>query len=177
MLPDMTALADLIAPLNREVAVPGTFANVYPGTSDGDLLGALADAFSAAQIDGFFLRQSLVGSSGVVEPELSPAGGALIVTYAGERMVNAQILNLRSRVAYEAGSVKYEVEASASVLVQLLKNIAERRRRLQQLADGVAYGGTGMFMVDMYADRAYPWASAITGDGSVMMYDYELVGR
>lgn len=170
MLLGMSKLSDLVESLKREVAVPGTFSTVYPNTSDLDLIGSLADAFGAAQIDGLFINQQLDPLVYTVTPDLSPVGGALVVAYAGERLINAAILNMRSRVSYEAGPVKYEIENATSVLVQLLKNLIERRRRLQDLADGVARSGTGILMGDLVSTRAALDA------GPAVLYAYEVAG-
>jgi hypothetical protein len=47
----MTDLADLVESLKREVAIPGTFATVFPTTTDDDPTGALADGVAETQLD------------------------------------------------------------------------------------------------------------------------------
>src|SRR6188768_4291294 len=114
-----TDLNDLIPSLKREVAVPGTFPTVYPNTTDADLVGSLMDAFGRAQIDGFFLEQTLDVDQETVDPDLSSGGQQVVVLYAAESILRSQIMSLKQRVLYEAGPVKYETENSASVLAAI----------------------------------------------------------
>lgn len=168
-----TDLNDLIPSLKRAVAVPGTFTTVYPSTTDADLLGSLMDAFSRAQIDGFFLEQTLDVDAETVDPDLSGAGQQVVVLYAGESILRSQIMSLKQRVLYEAGPVKYETENSASVLAALLKDLTARRMAMIEQASAVRRGV--MFaMQDMYADRV----SGVEGVyiGSPRFYPYELAG-
>lgn len=175
----MTNLEDLVEPLKREVAVPGTFDTVYKSTSDVDLEGSLADAFGAAQIDGFFLNQTITDPDAEVQavtPDLSPAGKAVIVIYAAERILTAQIMSLKQRVAYEAGPVKYETENSASVLSEILKQMRLRRTQILDSVQSMQYA-VSISTVDMYADRI----AGLEGLGIMAgerwgFYPYELGG-
>lgn len=144
----MTDLATLVEPLKREVAVPGTFATAYASTQDDDLKNSLMDAFANANLDGFLLDYQLDLSTAIVTPDLPPAGRAILVTYAAERILFAKIAGLKNRALYEAGPVKYETEQSASVLTQLLKMIQERRRELLS-----KLSVTGTVTRDMFLDR------------------------
>ena len=168
-----TDLNDLTAPLKREVAVPGTFATVYPNTSDGDLVGSLMDAFGRAQIDGFFLTQTLDVDLETVDPDLSPAGQQVVVLYAAESILRSQIMSLKQRVLYEAGPVKYETENSASVLSAILKDLTARRMAMLNQAALVRRGVT-FGMQDMYADRVSGVEDVYIG--SPVFYGYELTG-
>jgi hypothetical protein len=170
----MTNLEQLVEPLKREVAVPGTFDTVYPNTSDVDLEGSLADAFGAAQIAGYFLDQVITDPDAEVQavtPDLSPAGRALVVIFAAERILTTQIMSLKQRVAYEAGPVKYETENSASVLVEILKQMRQRRDAIVKAAETARYSSTFQ-MQDMYADRVSGTEGLIVGEP--VFYSYEL---
>lgn len=170
----MTNVADLVEPLKREVAVPGTFDSVYPNTTDTDLEGSLADAFGTAQISGYFLDQvisDLDDDPVTVTPDLSPAGRALVVIFAAERILTSQIMSLKQRVAYEAGPVKYETENSATVLVEILKQMRLRREAIVKAAESARSAGTFQ-MADMYADRVTGTEGLIVGDP--VFYAYEL---
>lgn len=172
----MTDIADLVEPLKREVAVPGTFDTVYPNTSDVDLEGALADAFGAAQIYGFFLEQTISDldvDPVEITPDLSSAGKAVVVIFAAERILVSQIMSLKQRVLYEAGPVKYETENSASVLVEILKQMRLRRTAIMEAA-AIAVRSTNFHMVDMYADRVTGTEGLIVGEP--VFYAYELSG-
>lgn len=169
----MTDLADLVDPLKRTVAVPGTFATVYKTTSESDLIGSLMDAFAMAQLDGFFGTQTLNLDAETVTPDLSAAGRAVVITYAAEAIIQAQIMSMKTRVAYEAGPVKYATEQSANVLTEILKSLKARRVTLQ---DSMAsYQRVGTFsMQDMYADRVSGIEDVFIG--SPTFYPYELAG-
>lgn len=162
-----TDLSDLVDPLKREVAAPGRFAATFPSSTDDDLIGYLADAFAAAQIDGFFGDQVLDPDASTVTQPLSPAGRQLVVIYAAQRITTNRILDLRQRVAYEAGPVKYETENSAQMLTTVLKELSARRATIVAAATAARSSG-GFFMQDMYADRSIGFAVA----GS--FYAYEL---
>lgn len=168
-----TDLDELIEPLKREVAVPGTFASVYKSTTNDDLLGSLGDAFSRAQLDGFFQSQVLDIDAGTVTPDLSGAGRAAVIIYAAESILTMKILELKQRVAYEAGPVKYETENAASVLTEVLRGM--RLRRISILDGMESYRRIGTFaMQDMYADRVSGVEDVYIGSPS--FYPYELAG-
>lgn len=168
----MTDLTELVDSLKREVAVPGTFATVYKSTTDDDLVGSLMDAFAAAQLDGFFLNQTLDLFTFQVTPDLSPAGRAAVLIYAAERILTMQVMGLRQRSLYEAGSVKYETENSAQVLTQILKSLAERKKLVLGQADSARRTGT-FAMQDMFADRLTGTEGAYIGGGAAF-FAYEL---
>lgn len=169
----MTQLDEMVEPLKREVAIPGTFDTVYPNTTDTDLEGSLGDAFGAAQIDGFFLNQTLDLDTGTIEDDLSMAGMAVVTIYAAERILTMQIMSLKQRVNYEAGPVKYETENAASVMTEILKGLKARRAAIS--ASAAAAGRVNNFiMQDMYADRATNTEGLFVG--SATFYDYELAG-
>lgn len=128
----MTLLSTLVEPLKREIAVPGEFANVFPSTSDDDLIGSLADGFAEAQLWGFFGTMTLTAVTDDFEtdPDLSAAGGAIILTFTATRIIRAQLRALNSAERYQAGPVKYEIEKAASVLKDELDFLQDRLNAL-----------------------------------------------
>lgn len=156
-----TNLSTLTAGLKRELAVPGEFDTTYPNTEDSDLVGALGDAFSRAQLDGYFGTQTLNLTTFAVTPDLSAAGGALIGVYAAESILRSKIRLLATRSVYEAAGVKYEKDYSAGVLIQELKMLQLTKNQIlaQALRLSRAAGG-GFAMSDAYLARtmAPPWA-------------------
>lgn len=146
----MTELADLTAAFKREAAVPGTFATAFPSTTDADITGSLGDAFGEAQLDGFFGAYELDSEEGVVSPDVSNAGAALIVIYAGMRLVRQQLRSTRTR--YKAGPV--EVEQSASALTEELKQLERRKNQLIDSAMRAGRGRGSVFVIDAYVVRA-----------------------
>ena len=162
----MTELVDLVEAFKREVAVPGTFATAFPDTTDTDIEGALADAFGEAQLDGFFGTATLDLDLMAVDPDLSTAGAALIVMYAGMRLIRQQLRGLKTR--YKAGPV--EVEQSAGALTEELKQIERRKNQLVQNAIRAGRGAGTVFVADLYVARAASydyyggfWAWELTG--------------
>lgn len=167
ILDTMSDLADLVEAYKREVAIPGTFSDVYPKTSDALIAAALADAFAQAQLDGFFGTSVLVVDQGTVTPDLSTAGAALVILYAGIRLTRQQLRTVRTRTTYKAGSVEYTSEQAASAVTEDLKLLEARRRELLALALR-AGRGTSTVVVDAYAARFWagflPWELRRYGD-------------
>ncbi len=147
----MSLLEDLIEPLKRYVAVPGTFGDVFPDTTDDDLLGSLMDGFAEAQLDGYFLTFQM-DDEGETAPDIDRAQGALIALYAATRIVQTQLANLKTVTRYEARGLVYEAQQSAQVLVALLKDLQDRKKAIANRKD--VYGaGAAFTMADQYAAR------------------------
>lgn len=149
----MTSLADLVEPLKREVAVPGTFTTVFPATSDEDLEAALLDAFAQAQLDGFFSTSDAT-DSGVVTPDLSRAAAALVVVYAGVRLLTAELINRKAHTRYEASGAVFEQDFAASVLVQALKDLAAKKAIFLDQIKATKRSQVGTMVVDGYFVKA-----------------------
>ena len=149
----MTQLIDLVEAFKREVAVPGDFAGTFPATQESDLVAALADAFAQAQLEGFFPTHQFDITTGVITPDLSVAGGALVVMYAGARMLKHRLLGMAVGKRYKAGPTEYETSPVASLLTQMLK---ELQGRITTLITGGADQKlrTTVFVVDSYPIRA-----------------------
>jgi hypothetical protein len=178
--PASTDLAELVEPLKREVAVPGEFDTVFPNTANNDLAGGLADGFAQAQLDGFFGTMAVDltdPAHPTVTPGLSSAGGAVCVLYAGERMIRAQLRNLKTVVKYEAAGAIYDVEQAASVLSQELRDLTQRRKdMLANILRQQRAAGSSVYVSDGYLIRAFGyWPWGYTGEFPYF-YGYELPG-
>lgn len=147
----MTDLADLVEAYKREVALPGTFTTAFPTITDEHIAAALGDAFGEAQMDGFFGSMELDTDGWTIAPDLSTAGAAVVIMYAGMRVVRQQIRAMKSAVTYEAGIVKYAIQQSASALGEDLKQL--ERRRNQVIANARRGAGTSVFMIEGYVAR------------------------
>lgn len=164
----MTDVADLAEAFKREVAVPGAFAVAFPSMQQNDIVGSLMDAFSEAQLDGFFHTMELDVDGASIAPDLSNAGGALVVIYAGIRLLRHQIRIAGASATYKAGPVEFSTQNSATASVELLKQL-ERRR--DQLLENARRGtGTSVFQIEGYAARGsaydyyggfFPYESAL----------------
>jgi len=145
-----TALADLVDPFRREVAVPGTFNTAYPATLESHIVGALMDSFAEAQLDGWFSSYALDLNAQEITPDVSLSGQALIINYAASRLIRAE-MRAATNVRYKAGPVEYEVSRPATVYTALLKDLAARR---DQLIKAAATGARVDYVLDAYGARA-----------------------
>lgn len=151
-------LSALVPSLQRALAVPGTFTSLFPDTVDADLTATLADGMAEAQLDGFLGTTSLDVTAATTTPDLSTAQQALVVLYAMSRVLTARVANLKNRTRYKAGNVEAETEQSASVLVELLRETKDRKKRL--LEEAKAGNMAGAFaMVDMYIAKSIDFSS------------------
>lgn len=151
----MSDLADLVEAFKREVTVPGTFAAAFPDTTDDNIIGALADAFAEAQLDGFFGHMTLDVEDGIVTPDLSVAGAALVVMYAGMRMTRQQLIATNTVSRYKAGPVEYETQQAAGALTEALKQLKARRDQILANAVRAGRGNGTTFVLDGYVSRAF----------------------
>lgn len=127
----MSNLVDLTESLKRAVAVPGTFSTVFPSTTDTNLVETLADAFAEAQLDGFLSTFELdLVTSEVGPTDLTLAQQALVVLYAGSRILFVELMNRKSLSRYKAGPVEFEQEQGTLILRGLLDAITDRKKAL-----------------------------------------------
>jgi hypothetical protein len=170
-----TDLDDLVGALQRELAVPGEFATVFPNTQNSDLAASLGDAFAQAQLDGFFSQQTLDLNTLIVTPGLSSGGMALVVIYAAIRTIKAQLRNLQSSVTYKAGPAEYQATYSSNVLTTELKDFQERRQELLALVLRQGRSVNAAYVADGYLIRAFSYFPYYYGEvGS--FYPFELAG-
>lgn len=151
----MTDLSDFTDSLRRMVATPGTFDTVFPNTTDEDLVGSLVDGLAEAQLDGFFIKPTMYDydSDGIVTPDLTQAQLALIVIYAGSRIIQAEILARNTLFRAKAGPVEFETQQSANALTTILKDLEDRKKAILALFQN--YGaGSAFTMADSYFIKA-----------------------
>jgi hypothetical protein len=147
-------LADYIPSLKREVSVPGT-TGILDAASQAELIGALADAFWLAKLDGFFSAWTC-DEYGTVEP--TTVGGAdiprnqisVIILYAGIKVIRNKILGTGTTFRAKAGSVEYETSTSANVLTEMLKQLRETQKALLEQVQG-GYDDTVVEVFDWLA--------------------------
>lgn len=153
-------LLDLVPSLQRAVAPPGEFATYFPNATDDDLSAAVADAIAEAQLDGFLSANTINLDAGTVLPDLNGPQQALVILYGMARVIRARIANAKNRTRYRAGNVEAEEEQSASVLVQMLRDIDARKKALLEEAKA-GHMAHAFQMVDMYVAKAIdaPYAS------------------
>ena len=151
-------LSALVPSLKRALAVPGTFADLVPDTTDLDLRDTLADAVAEAHLDGFLSGVVLDVGTAVTTPDLSSPQQALVVMYGMSRVLTARVANLKNRTRYKAGNAEAETEQSASVLVELLREVRDRKK---QILDDAKAGdlAKAFAMVDMYVSKSIDMSS------------------
>lgn len=146
-------LSDYVDSLRREVTPLGS--TMFDSITDNQLTPYLTDAFWEARLDGF-LTGYTADDDGLVEPtatggdDLSLAGVALVVLYAGIRILRNRILNMNTGFRAKAGPVEFEQQNSATMLAEMLKQLRDRKNQLLDRADVV---GTDVILVDAYSVR------------------------
>lgn len=172
----MTALSTLAPALKRELAVPGTFDDVFPDTVDADLVASLADGFAEAQLYGYFPDVALTADTTdpaapdwATSPDLSAAGGALITIFTSMRILRAQLRTLNSGERYKAGATEFEIQRSAMLLRDELKFLTQR---LDELVRQSRRAVTSVAVIDNYFARG----GGITIGALGGFHPYELQG-
>lgn len=172
----MTALSTLVESLKQELAVPGTFEDVFPDTDDDALLLALANGFAEAQLYGFFPDVTLdqTGVTGDTDyefdtdPDLSLSGGALVVIFTSMRFLRSSIRAINLLEKYKAGPVEFEISKSSNALKAELDFL---QKRLDDIIDNAKDAARPLAAVfDNYLARTEV-AFRATG-----LYDYEYRG-
>ena len=168
----MTAMSSLVESVKRELAVPGTFAEIFPSTQDSDLIASLADGFAEAQLNGFFPDVALNsdGQDWESDPDLSLAGTAVVVIFTSIRILRAQIRNLNTSERYKAGAVEMETQKAASVLKAEVDWLEKRLQAIVENAQKQARASAGLAAVfDNYIARGGDiWAA-----GGLASYEYK----
>lgn len=149
----MTDLADAVDSLKNALAVPGTFADIFPDTTDDDLAAVLLDGFAEAQLYGFFSTYTATDEA-VVTPNLTRREMSLIVLYTTVRVLRAELKNRKTHVRYEASGTVFEQDTAVGLLVALLKTYEDEKKTVTKA--GVTSGaGTAFYMADQYLERQY----------------------
>lgn len=145
-------LTDYVPTLRREVVPPGstTFATV----SDDVFVGYLADAFWEVKLDGFVEpfscdqdgiilpindTQVVAGAVDYTATSYDPVNDiqrvdiALVVLYAGIKIIRNRLMEQNTRTKAQAGPVSFEQDFSANFLVEMLKELTAMKTRLLYL--------------------------------------------
>lgn len=116
----------------RALAPPGQFASTWPGATDEDVAGLLADGFGSARLAGFFSTHEFDMANLIVTPDLTDAGLSLVVAYTALNSLQSKILTMATGKHYKAGPVESTTTPLATVLVKLLDQAHGLIIRLQQ---------------------------------------------
>lgn len=146
-------LADYTDALRREISQPGstTFASV----DDDTMASYLSDAFWEVKLDGFLLAYT--EQDGLVDP-IDPDDGdlpremtALIILYAGIKIVKTRLLETNTKFRAVAGPVEFETENSASMLTEMLKQLERTKNRLIEMS----YESGDVSVIDAFSGRQF----------------------
>lgn len=148
-------LSDFVESLRREITPLGT--NLFSGVGDADLVGFMTDAFWEAKLDGF-LPGFVADEDGIVTNEVGTTDldrkyVALIVLYAGIRILRNRILNTNTGFRAKAGPVEFEQQNSATMLAEMLKQLrATKDKILEELE---AMDVSGVMVLDAFSVRLF----------------------
>lgn len=154
--PTVANLADDVALdwFRREVAVPGTFATLYPTTTDDDIAGALVDGFWKARLDGWLPTFAATSDTFTVTPALTMTALGVVIIYAGVRFVQNEIKNLPTHRKYDApGGLGVETDYAPTVLTERLKELQQEKADLLEMARNPSGRRPSVIMHDGYAIR------------------------
>ena len=166
----MTDLNDLLPSIKRAVAVPATFDTVFPNTTDPELVGQLEDGIAEAQLDGFLASVTLDINAHTTSPDLTLAQQALVVIYAGYRIITNKIRETATLTRYKAGPAEAETERTASMFNEIMRQLADRKKELIARAERGEFDDTGAFVADLAFIKAtadYGWHSQLG------LYEYQ----
>lgn len=158
-------LLDYVPALKREVQPPGT--DLFTGVTDAEWIGYLTDAFWEARLDGFLDRWVATENSALdvtIDPvtsgdiDMPRQFVALVVLYAGIRVLRNRILNTNTGFRAKAGPVEFEQQNSANLLSEMLKQLkATKDRIIESLENQAAANlpGGGVLLLDAFSARLF----------------------
>jgi hypothetical protein len=128
-------LSDFTDSLQREVQPPGTV--LFAGVSDDTWVGYLADAFWEAKLDGFMGGYEC-DPDGIITPDgsgpdLTRDQVALVLIYAGIKIIRNRLIGVNSKFHAKAGPVEIEQDYSATLMTEMLKSLNAVKDRLLAL--------------------------------------------
>jgi hypothetical protein len=140
-------LADYADWMRREITPLGT--TLFTDVTDDDLTSYMTDAFWEARLDGFFAGYES-DDTGVITPvsgttDLALDAVALIVVYAGIRILRNRILNTQTTFRAKAGPVEFEQQTSANMLSEMLRQLKDTKVRILENDGGMGQLPTLVF--------------------------------
>lgn len=146
------SLANYVPALRREVSPPGS--TLFDAVADTVFTGYLADAFWEVKLDGFVepwtcsIDGIVIPQTGdgnpdpLIDPPLTAYDSAsdmprdqiaLVVLYAGIKIIRNRLLEQNTRIHAKAGPVEFSQESSANLLVEMLRELTAVKNRLLAL--------------------------------------------
>lgn len=146
-----TDLADYTESLRNVVARPGTFADLFPETTDDGLVLVLQDALAECHLEQTLLTCTS-DANGLVRPTLTSGQAALVVLYAGVRLIRAELFNRVTSAKYVAGPVSAETTYATNILRDIMKALQAQKDRVTS-AQAVSGANAAFYMADQYVRR------------------------
>ena len=157
-------LPDFVPSLKREVQPPGS--TLFAGATESDWVGYLKDAFWEARLDGFLTGYVVDDETDQIVSttegaDIDRASMALVILYAGIRVLRNRILNMNTGFRAKAGPVEFEQQNSATMLAEMLKQLRATKDRIIETLDADA---TTTLILDAYSTRVF---SPLSYDGGI----------
>lgn len=156
-------LTEYIPSLKREVNPAGTAVITM---TDSEWMGYLVDAFWEARLDGLLDGYEATNEStatvadGTMEKVGDPSADvprqlvALIILYAGIRILRNRILNQQTVFRAKAGPVEFEQQSSATMLAEMLKQLRATKDRILVQVD-LERHITDVLVLDAFSTRLF----------------------
>lgn len=152
-------LTDYVESLKREVIPLGS--DLFAAVTPTQWVGYLTDAFWEARLHGFMLGYQ-ADEDGLITPvagstDLDLKYVALVVLYAGVKILRNKVLNTQTKFRAKAGPVEFEQESSATMLAEMLKQLAATKKQVLDELNEV--GSTSVLVLDAFSTRIFSSAS------------------
>ncbi len=144
-----TDLALFTQSLRNVVARPGTYADLFPETTDDLLIQVLADGLAECHLEATLLGYE-ADDNALVRPPLASGQIALVVLYAGLRLLRSELVNRVTSTKYVAGPVSAETTYATNVLRDIMKALQAQKDRVTILLS-TNTAATAFSMADSYA--------------------------
>ncbi len=166
-----TDLAIYTDAVRNVIARPGTFADLFPETTDDHLVALLADALAEAHLMGLLLDYE-ADDTYLTRPVLTSGQGALLTLFAGLRLIRGELLNRITSAKYVAGPVSSETTYATNILRDIMKALETQKEDIvTSLIRGVG-AESAFMMADSYVINSTWW----TPNG-VGVYDWLVAYR
>lgn len=143
-----TDLGDYVDSVKAILARPGTFGDLFPETTNAGLVDLMRDGLAECNMEQLLLGYS-ANTNGIVRPELTPGGIAMVVLFAGARLVRSEILNRITSSKYVAGPVSAEQSYSTNILRDVAKQLEAQKITLITLYRASS-AGAQFYMADSF---------------------------
>lgn len=147
-----TDLANSTDSVRFVMARPGTFADLFPETTDDNLIALLRDALAECHMERTLLDYES-DDNGLVRPVLTSGQTAMVVLYAGLRLVRGELLNRITNAKYTAGPVSAETTYATNVLRDIMKALEAQKRDITTVT-AVSGANAAFSMADAYVANA-----------------------